>query len=101
MKKIKKHIKKNTMVRKLLDRYGEDYLRTLWEENGGATKAAKIISDDLGWWVTEARFNYLAKLYNWKRKIRKDHPLALGVQRGNHDKEKFPHIIFPGDIGYE
>lgn len=93
--------KPNTLVRQMLAKYGEPYLRKLWQDNGGATKAADIISEDMRVWCQEGQFDYLAKLYNWKRKIRPDHPVALGVKYGTTKKEDYPHIIFPGDDEYE
>ena len=98
---MKKHIKPNTLVRIMLDRYGENFLRKLWQDMGGATMAAKVISKDMGYWVTEGRFDYMAKLYGWRRKIRPDHPIALGVAMGTTKKEDYPRIIFPGDEDYE
>ena len=98
---MKKHIKPNTLTRTMLAKYGEPYLRKLWQENGGATMAAKFISKEMNIWVTEGRFDYLAKLYSWRRKIRPDHPIALGVQYGHAKKEQYPRIIFPGDNDYE
>ncbi len=94
-------IKPNTLVRHMLDRYGEPYLRKLWEDNGGATKAAEIISNDMHVWCTDGRFDYLAKLHGWRRRIRPDHPIALGVKYGNANKKDYPRIIFPGDDEYE
>jgi hypothetical protein len=98
---MKKHIKKNTLVRIMLDRYGEPYLRKLWQDMGGATKAAEHLSKEMGYWITESRFDYMAKLFGWRRKIRPDHPIALGVQYQTTKKEQYPHVIFPGDNEYE
>jgi|GEM_PF-1313367 len=96
-----KHPKKNTLCRILLQKYGEPYLRKLWQDNGGSYMAAKILSDEMGIWVTEGRFDYLAKIHGWRRCIRPDHPIALGVKFGNAKKEDYPRMIFPGDIEYE
>ena len=96
-----KRIKPNTLVRQMLAKYGEPYLRKLWQDNGGAPKAAEIISKDMGVWCQNGQFEYLAKLYGWRRKIRPDHPIALGIQYGTAKKENYPRIIFPGDDGYE
>ena len=93
--------KPNTLVRQMLAKYGEPYLRKLWQDNGGATKAAEIISEDMRVWVKEGQFDYMSKLFGWRRKIRPDHPVALGVLYGNANKEQYPHIIFPGDDEYE
>ena len=93
--------KPNTPVRIMLDRYGEPYLRKIWEDKKGAIGAAKVISDDMGVWCTPGRFEYLSKLYNWRRRIDADHPIALGVLRGNKNGEDYPRIIFPGDEDYE
>ena len=98
---MEKKIRPNTLVRMMLAKYGEPYLRKLWQDNNGGTIAARIISNDMHAWVKESQFDYLAKLYNWRRKIRPDHPLAVGVARGNVDSKAFPHIIFPGDEDYE
>ena len=96
-----KHIKPNTLVRLMLNKYGEPYLRQLWQDNGGATKAAEIISKDMGVWVKEGQFDYAAKLFKWQRCIRRDHPIAVGIKKGTAKKEDYPRIIFPGDDGYE
>ena len=96
-----KHIKPNTLVRQMLNKYGEPYLRKLWQDNGGAPKAAEIISKDMGVWCKEGQFDYLAKLYGWRRCIRSDHPIAVGIKKGTANKEDYPRIIFPGDDGYE
>ena len=85
----------------MLAMYGEDYLRTLWQDMGGGPKAAKIISEEMNEWVTEANFDYLAKLYHWKRKLDKNHPLAIAAERGTIEKAYYSHLIFPGDEGYE
>ena len=98
---MKKHIKPNTLVRIMLAKYGEPYLRKLWQDHGGAPGAAKVISDDLGVWCTPGRFEYLSKIHGWRRKIDADHPIAIGVLRGNANKEDYPRIIFPGDEEYE
>ena len=96
-----KHIKPNTLVRIMLDRCGEPYLRKLWQDMGGATKAAEYMSNEMGCWVTEGRFDYMAKLFGWRRCIRPDHPIAVGVQYGTTNKIEYPRIIFPGDDEYE
>ena len=96
-----KKTKPNTLVRMMLFKYGEKFLRKLWEDMGGATRAAKFISKDMGVWCTEGRFDYLAKLFGWRRKIRPEHPIALGVRYGTTKKEDYPRIIFPGDEDYE
>ena len=96
-----KHIKPNTLVRLMLNKYGEPYLRKLWQDNGGATKAAEIISKDMGVWCREGQWEYLSKLYNWQRCIRRDHPIAMSVRYGTTNKEDYPRLIFPGDEGYE
>ena len=96
-----KHIKKNILVRIMLAKYGENFLRELWQDMGGATRAAEAISKDMGVWCTSGRFEYLSKIYNWKRKIDADHPIALGVKYGTTKKENYPRIIFPGDNEYE
>ena len=93
--------KPNTLVQMMLNKYGEPYLRKLWQDMGGATKAAEFISEDMGVWCTSGRFEYLSKLYNWKRKIDPNHPIALGVKYGTTKKEDYPRIIFPGDEEYE
>lgn len=98
---MKNNIKPNTMVRTMLAEYGEPYLRKLWQENGGSTMAAEIMSEKMGYWVTAGRFEYLSKLYNWRRNIRPDHPISLGVKYGTKKKEDYPRMIFPGDDGYE
>ena len=94
-------IKRNTLVRIMLDKYGEKFLRNLWETMGGAPGAAKVISDDMGVWCTSGRFEYLAKLFGWRRKIDESHPIALGVKYGTIDASDYPRIIFPGDEDYE
>ena len=76
-------------------------MRKLWQDTGGAMKAAEYMSDEMGYWVTEGRFDYMAKLFGWRRCIRPDHPIAVGVQCGNMKKEDYPRIIFPGDDDYE
>jgi len=68
---------------------------------GGANKDAEFLSKDMGVWCTSGRFEYLAKLFNWRRKIDPMHPIALGVLHGTTNKEDYPHIIFPGDDDYE
>ena len=93
--------KPNTLVRIMLDRYGENFLRKLWQDKGGAPGAAAVISKDMGVWCTCGRFEYLAKLFGWRRKIDPMHPIALGVLRGTTNKEDYPRIIFPGDEDYE
>ena len=93
--------KSNTLVRIILERYGEPYLRKLWETMGGAPGAAEFISKDMGVWCTSGRFEYLAKLFGWRRKIDESHPIALGVKYGTTKKEDYPRIIFPGDKDYE
>ena len=98
---MKKHIKPNTLVRIMLEKYSEPYLRKLWQDMGGSTMAAKVISDDLGCWVNESRFDYMAKLFGWRRKIRIGHPIELGVRYGTTTKEQYPRLIFPGDENYE
>ena len=89
--------KPNTLVRIMLDKYGENFLRKLWQDMGGGMGAAEYISKDMGVYCTSGRFEYLSKLYNWKRKIDPMHPIALGVLRGTTKKEDYPRIIFPGD----
>lgn len=89
--------KPNTLVRIMLTKYGEPYLRKLWQDMGGAPGAAKVISDDLGVWCTSGRFEYLAKLFGWRRKIDPMHPIALGVKHGTTNKEDYPRIIFEDD----
>lgn len=98
---MKKNIKPNTMVRTMLKDYGEPYLQKLWQQSGGAPMAAEAMSEKMGCWVTAGRFEYLAKLFNWRRSIRPDHPIALGVKYGTKKKEDYPRMIFPGDDGYE
>ena len=89
---MQKRIKPKSLVREMLSRYGEPSLRKLWQDNGGGTIASRIISMDMGRWVTEAQFDYLAKLYNWRRKIRPDHPIAIGVAIGNLDPNYFKQL---------
>ena len=85
----------------MLDRYGEPYLRKLWQDMGGAPGAAKVISDDMGVYCTSGRCEYLAKLFGWRRKIDPMHPITLGIKYGTTKKEDYPHVIFPGDNDYE
>ena len=98
---MKKHIKPNTLVRIMLDKYTEPYLKKLWEDKGGATGAAAVISKDMGVWCTSGRFEYLAKLCGWRRRIDPMLPIALGVKYGTMRKEDYPRIIFPEDEKYE
>lgn len=66
-----------------------------------ATRAAEYMSKEMGCWVTEGRFDYMAKLFGWRRKIRPDHPIALGVKYKTTKAEDYPRMIFPGDKDYE
>ena len=93
--------KPNTLVRIMLNKYGEPYLRKLWQDMGGGIRAAEYISKDMKVYCTSGRFEYLSKLFNWKRKIDPMHPIALGVKHGTTKAEDYPRIIFPGDIDYE
>ena len=91
----------DNLVQRMLARYGEPYLRKLWQDNGGATKASRIIADDMNLWVTEMQFFYLANIYNWKRKIRPDHPITKCVRSGRHKREQYTHLIFPWEKEYK
>ena len=84
----------------MLKRYGEKFLRELWQDMGGATRASEYMSKEMGVWVSEGRFDYMAKLFGWRRKIRSDHPIALGVKYGTAKAEDYPRLIF-GDEDYE
>ena len=64
-------------------------------------KAAKFISKEMNIWFTEHRFDYLAKLHDWRRKIDPNHGIAIAVKRGAVNKEDYPRIIFPGNEDYD
>jgi hypothetical protein len=97
---MKKHIKPNTLTRLMLKKYGEDYLCKLWQDMEGGTKASEYLSKEMGHWIRDYHFDYLARVHRWRRCIRPDHPIALGVQYGTTNKEDYPRIIFPGDDDY-
>jgi len=103
---MKKNYPKNrkpfdNLVQRMLNRYGEPYLRMFWQHNGGATKASRIIADDMNLWVTELQFFYLANKFNCKRKSRPDHPIVKYVQSGIGNRAMYRHLIFPWEEEYK
>ena len=85
----------DNMVQLMLNRYGEPYLRKLWQDNGGATIASRILMQETGLEITDIQFYYLANKYNWKRMIRPDHPIVKYVLSGKGNRERYRHLIFP------
>jgi len=91
----------DNLTQYLLNRYGEPYLKKLWQDNGGATFAARILAKETGYWIEDRTFHYLAKKFDWKRRIRPDHPLVKYVLSGKTNRGQYRHLIFPWEEEYQ
>ena len=85
-----------SMTYKLIDEFGEEKLRNVWAANG-MYASAKILSDELGKYISPATMRYLSYKFNWVREV-SDHelPFVKGVIAGNMDADYYRHVKIIG-----
>ena len=93
---MKKRDTSYSMTYKLIDKFGEEKLRSVWAANG-MYKAADILSDELGEFVSPATMRYLSYKFNWVREV-SDHdlPFVKGVLAGHTPANYYRHVKIVG-----
>ena len=84
----------NSATQTLLTTVGHDRLYKLWAKHG-MYKTAKLLSEELNWWVSEYVIRYMSNKYNWQRTVTdKNLPVYKGVLNGRVKPEYYKHIKF-------
>ena len=85
-----------SMTYKLIDEFGEEKLRKIWAANG-MYASAKILSDELGKYISPATMRYLSYKFNWVREVSDyDLPFVKGVIAGKVPAMYYRHVKIVG-----
>ena len=93
---MKKRDTSYSMTYKLIDKFGEEKLRSVWAMHG-MYKAAEILSEEHGQYISPSVIRYLSYKFNWVREV-SDHnlPFVKGVLAGTMDPSYYKHVKITG-----